>query len=300
MRILITGVTETHVNHPDRAKSTKFASIPELMRKGFEILGHAVTHRAVRLDEDFSEFDRVFVYLYPMGANAVSVKQVAHVLQKRMDASICLDDWAFQRILPTWASTIAQAHLVQRTWVAPLFPWGAASKMGLQVAQINVWDPSPLYLVYGMPATHQQSWQQRKTAWYNASLSSDAHIWAQQQALTWPVHAIGGKALGQKRMLEADIVWEYGGYKGVLCPTYAHAGCGWWRVRYLHAQQAGCILGGDPVELAAIGAPFAYTLQEIEAMSDIQQAELAISQRHQLQNRLTNLHLTLSNLENLL
>ena len=42
MKILITGVTETHNNHPNRASSTKFVSIPELMREAYLSQGHEV------------------------------------------------------------------------------------------------------------------------------------------------------------------------------------------------------------------------------------------------------------------
>jgi len=102
--------------------------------------------------------------------------------------------------------------------------------------------------------------------WYNASLSTGAHLWASAQRLSWPVYSVGGKHLGQPRKLESDIVWEYGFYKGVLCPTYEHAGCGWWRVRYLHAAYAGCVLGGDPIELAAVGPSYGFKLHELESM----------------------------------
>ena len=114
------------------------------------------------------------------------------------------------------------------------------------------------------------------------------------------MNSIGGKALGQPRKLESDVVWEYGSYKGVLCPTYAHAGCGWWRVRYLHAQAAGCILGGDEAELAAIGTAYSFTLREIEAMSDMQQSNLAQQQSQQLAARLATLQDTLSALKDFL
>ena len=83
---------------------------------------------------------------------------------------------------------------------------------------------------------------------------------------------------------ESDVVWQYGSYKGVLCPTYAHAGCGWWRVRYLHAAHAGAILGGDPKELGMIDSSYSYTLKEIEKMDDARlqllAAEQAVNLRH--------------------
>ena len=271
MKILITGVTETHNNNPRRASSTKFVSIPELMREGFKALGHEVTHDYVRDDTDLSKFDKVFLYMYPLDNNAVHPEGPKRVLQERMDAIISLDDWAFQKILPSWEHVIPAADLQQHVWLAPLFPWGDPKLMGLPVDVIHTWDPSPLY---ESPGCHHFAWRYRKAEWYNASLSREAHEWASQQNLSWPIYSVGGKALGQPRILESDVVWEYGSYKGVLCPTYAHAGCGWWRVRYLHAAHTGAILGGDPKELGMIGPAYSHTLHEIEAMNDEQHQQL--------------------------
>lgn len=264
MNILITGVTETHLNYKDRASSTKFVSIPEMMREAYSKLGHHVEHRKVVPADNLRRFDKVFLYAYPIGPNTADVESARLVLDQRHDAYICLDDWSFQRVLPTWSDLIEPTELLEHKWIVPLFPWGDKKKMGID-AELLTWDPSSLY---ELPPCHKLSWQQRHKSWYNASLSTDAHEWAQQQKLSWPIHAVGGKALGQKRMLESDIVWEYGSYKGVLCPTYAHAGCGWWRVRYLHAAHAGCVLGGSKEELGMIHKSYNYSLHELEDMTD--------------------------------
>lgn len=281
MKILITGVTETHNNNPKRASSTKFVSVPEIMREAFISMGHEVEHDYVHDETNLSKFDKVFLYVYPLDHNAVHPKGAQRVLQERMDAIICLDDWAFQKVLPSWEHVIPAADFAEHVWLAPLFPWGDTKKMGLPVDQILTWDPSPLY---EMPPCHQLAWQQRKTEWYNASLSKEAHDWATAQNLLWPIHSVGGKSLGQARILESDVVWQYGSYKGVLCPTYAHAGCGWWRVRYLHAAHAGAVLGGDPKELGMIDPSYSYTLRELEKMDDVQlqlvAAQQAVNLRH--------------------
>lgn len=265
MKILITGVTETHTNHPDRASSTKFVSIPELMRNAFERLGHEVHHQAIHPGDDLFGYDKVFIYVYPLDHNAINPDGAIWGLVQRPDAYICLDDWSFQKVIPTWETKINADALTQRTWLAPLFPWGDTKQMGLPVDDIRHWDPSPLYK---LPACNKYPWDRRKTEWYNASFSKEAHEWATAQQLTWPIHSVGGKSLGQPRLLESQIVWDYGQYKGVLCPTYAHAGCGWWRVRYQHAAHAGAILGSDPKETGVIHPAYGYTLKEIEKMSD--------------------------------
>ena len=279
MKLLITGVTETHINHPNRASSTKFVSIPEMMAYAYTRLGHQVDHRATVVGEDLSVYDTVFVYLYPLDGNAIDHVGAVYALEQRPDAYICLDDWSFRLIMPSWCRKIDAEKLQDRVWLAPLFPWGDTTKMGLDVREIRMWDPSPLCR---MPPVHKLSWHQRKTEWYNASLSKDAHVWTTEQDLSWPVHSVGGKALGQPRILEDDVVWQYGQYKGVLCPTYAHAGSGWWRVRYLHAAHAGCVLGGSPEELEVIGNPYAMSLQDLENMGDASLQMIAQSQANSL------------------
>ena len=290
--VLVTGVTETHTNHPDRASSTKFVSIPELMREGLQHLGHNVDHRAVTPGEDLSAYDVVFVYLYPLDGNALHPEGAIHALTTRPDAYVCLDDWAFQKIIPTWQDKIALSELQKHVWLAPLFPWGKIHKMQLPIPKIKAWDPSPLYV---MPDIDRFPWEDRKLEWYNASLSSDAHNWAAAQNLTWPIHSIGGKALGQPRKLEKDIVNEYGQYVGVLCPTYAHAGCGWWRIRYLHAVAAGCVLGGNPFEFEDMGPAYSFTLRGLELCDRKQLQMIATAQAVSL--RTADLETTLTKLE---
>ncbi len=198
MNILISGVTETHTNHPQRASSTKFVSIPELMASAFGRMGHHVDHRAVTSGEDLSRYDKVFVYLYPLDHNALDPDGALWALESRFDAYVCLDDWAFQKILPSWENKIAPESLCEHTWIAPLFPWGDTRAMGLPVENIIAWDPSPLY---EMPAVHQMSWDRRKTEWYNASLSKEAHDWATAQNLSWPIHSVGVSRLANLESL---------------------------------------------------------------------------------------------------
>jgi len=272
MKILITGVTETHTNHE-------------------------VDHRAVVAGEDLSMYQKVFIYLYPVDHNAVNVDGAIWALQQRPEAWICLDDWSFQKLLPTWGAFVDTKLLTSRTWLAPLFPWGDVKAMGLPVDDIRHWDPSSLYFKFEQPKSNFTVWDKRKTEWYNASLSKEAHEWAIAQDLQWPIHSVGGKALGQPRILESQIVWEYGTYKGVLCPTYAHAGCGWWRVRYLHAAIARSILGSDPKETGMVHPAYGYSLKEIEKMSDEAREYLAWLQADAIVQKLAPLHETVEKIK---
>ena len=82
---------------------------------------------------------------------------------------------------------------------------------------------------------------------------------------------------------------------GVQTCALPISGCGWWRVRYLHAAAAGCVLGGSQEELGMIGPAYQHSLQELEAMSDDELQMVAIAQNMQL--RTATLQKTLTDLE---
>ena len=72
----------------------------------YRLMGHYVAHRAVAVGEDLSGFDAVFVYVYPLDHNAIDHAGAVYALEQKPNAYICLDDWSFQEILPTWANVI--------------------------------------------------------------------------------------------------------------------------------------------------------------------------------------------------
>jgi hypothetical protein len=67
---------------------------------------------------------------------------------------------------------------------------------------------------------------------------------------TWPVDLYGSKAETQKRLTEDQMCAVFQRDWGCLMPGYDHAGSGWWRARPLQAADAGCILIGEPKEMA--------------------------------------------------
>ena len=279
MDILITGCTDTHINKPDRAKSTKFMSIPDALCATLSYMGHYVEHRAVVEGEDLDKFDKVICFLYPLDRHARHPDGALYALRVRRDAIIALDDWSFQNVLPTWEPLVY--GLRARRWLVPMFKWGDVGKLGLAVGDLITYDPSPAYT---MP--YVDPWSQRLRHWVHASFHKDSHIWTANQLCKWRVLAFGCKDLAQDRILESTVVRLHGVVAGSLIPPYAHVGSGWWRVRVLHSIYSGAVIGCDHNEFNGLSPALEIPIGTIENMDDDALHRLSISQGEIIQAEL--------------
>lgn len=269
MKILVTGVTDTHINHPDRAKTTKFVSFPAPLAEGFRMLGHSVEHRAVEPGEDLDQFDKVICFLYPYDHNARHPEGAMHVLRSRKDAIIGIDDWAFADIVPTWEPVVG--YLRDRLWLAPVFKWGDVKKLGIDADVVSV-DPSPMVKIQKV-----EQWGQRLKHWVHASFHRNSHRWVFDNA-KWPVMAYGCKDYHQDRILEDTVIKLHGVCAGSIQPPYAHVGAGWWRVRVQHAMENGAVIGCHRKEFCGLSPLLEISIPSIESMDRDALRELAFEQ----------------------
>lgn len=113
----------------------------------------------------------------------------------------------------------------------------------------------------------------------------------------WPVLAYGsldrtrGKGgigspgeAAQPRLTEPDLAKVYLNNWGVLSPAHPHAGSSWWRVRYLMAADAGCVLSADLKEAACLGSPYVVASDRavVERLDENDLRNLAAAQRDRL------------------
>lgn len=275
MKILITGVTDTHINKVDRAKSTKFISIPELITKTLRQMGHTVAHKEVHVGDDLSEFDKVICFLYPLDKHARHPWAALYTLDVRSDAIIAVDDWSCHNVQSTWSDLVGT--LSDRLWIAPIFKWGNVSKLGIN-AEIVTYDPSPAVELDAVEIAHPKI-----NTWLHASFHPSSHFWA-AQATSWPVLSYGCKPLLQPRILESEVIRLHGQVRGSLIPPYQHVGSGWWRVRVLHAINAECVIGADPREFC--GMSLGLHPRDIEHLSSESLDELAFKQATAIRSQL--------------
>ena len=277
MKVLITGCTDTHINNPLRAKSTKFMSIPELMTRVLTEMGHVVEHREVVVNENLDSFDRVACFLYPLDKHARHPAGALYTLSARRDAIIAIDDWSYGNICATWGNLVPD--LSARTWLAPVFQWGDLEKLGIE-ANVITYDPS-----CAMPELRIEKWEQRIPAWVHASFHRSSHEWARYNTM-WPTLAYGCKDFAQPRILESTVIKLHGVAAGSLIPPYSHAGSGWWRVRVLHSLWGGTIIGCSGKEFNGLSSSLEHTVYEIEQMTTDAQLKLAEAQHRVIREHL--------------
>jgi site-specific DNA-cytosine methylase len=142
--------------------------------------------------------------------------------------------------------------------IVPAFSGGNLSLLGIPAKAVTGIDPTAFSHRY--PATPVKA---KEKAWVQASLLAKG----KPKGLAWPLRLYGnldkeGGDRGrpgenaQERLLEEDLMKVYCECWGVISPPHKHAGSGWWRVRYLMAADAGCVLSADPKEAYVMGMPY--------------------------------------------
>lgn len=282
MKILITGVTDTHVNKATRVPSTKFTSIPVCLADAMRLMGHEVDHREVTAGEPLASYDRVICFLYPKDRHARHPEGALHVLDRRPDALIGIDDWAAPLIMETWA----YPGLEDRRWIAPVYKWGRPHRLKefLKLKELVCYDPSPMV----GPSPEGNPCSPRVKTWLNASFHESTHVWAARNT-KWPLLSYGCKPLLQARILESDANELYTKVVGCLAPPYEISGTGWWRVRYLFASRAGAIIGCHPDEFCDLAIEFQHPISTIEVSSDAAIAMIAKMQRKKIEENVGTL-----------
>ena len=105
--------------------------------------------------------------------------------------------------------------------------------------------------------------------------------------LQWPVNMVG-HSTNRKLKSEHDVVRFYAENKGILSPSYYHAGSGWWRSRFIYAAMIGIPIFAADGEADALGPAYQRDAYDIESVSDAERMELASSQRAALLPRLSS------------
>lgn len=307
-KILVTGVTS--VGAKDRPKekrkiaTTVYAVVDCLREYGCE-----VEQRPVEPGEDLEKFDKLILIPATLGGFASGyLFQAMYAATWGLPTCLLLDDWQCAKIVPSMQGFLKNSdknwkkhQLFNRleewlpyreriddgiadlckTWrlpiMAPTFGGrGSIEDLGIVHAGPQLlFDPSIHFA--NMYDTELATIKQPR--WINTSLT-DRSRWGKGLKLKWDVKTFGCKARGQERLKERDLVnIEYANASGILSPpTGLKSGC-WWRARYQHAIEAGCILAGEPSETRFCGNGYAYSPNEIEEMSNTELEVLRFAQR---------------------
>lgn len=306
MRVLITGVTAQQCGRTTRLDHVKFA---EIIARVLRDLGHEVQLRRIESpDEDLSGFDLALVGLAPFMARGTYyafdvVNVVSRAKRDGYALAFFVDDWKFGKIVSdgkvacerpeiflrpevgrrhqAWADAHAAEvyafgyALTHCTWpptLVPAFTWGDHTLLSerLPRAVPHLVDPTA-YVETPLVGMGQE----RERRWVLGALH-DHSPWVEKLGLSWPVSRYGGKA---PQLKERDLIGVYRASRGILAPRYGHSGSGWWRVRFQHAADTGCVLLADSREVRDIAGPYGISAEIIETLPDPELDRLAAAQK---------------------
>lgn len=314
-RILLTGFTAKQRGE-GRPQVTTLLCGAEIALKH---AGHHVERRKVDPGEDLkAQFDVAVVALYDYKGTSATAQKF-NTIRACLDLPHVLawDDWNAKQIFRSvdvgrrdfWSLGLHQndmkvqkqketlwkrcddVHALIDRWVTRIpkmlccsFEWGDHSRLASahNFGELCCWDPS-LWVrgMHGLPV------MQKQRHWALASLWNHDD-WLEQIEPSWIVGKQAKPWKGRGWQVEESEVVNalYGPSWGVLSPPYhGLAGSGWWRNRFVFAQDAGCVIYADPSEVApALGdtSNFYWSLDQIECMPDSQLAVLAQQQSDEL------------------
>jgi len=280
-----------------------------VLRDALQQLGHVVDHRAVTPGEDLSGYDRALIGIGPTKSFTARFVPGTAWAYKSMPGHTILfcDDWSVEKTgydfrntlsrwdkwlkfftdagpvrgQELWADPQRQADVQEmleditvskdRKLLAPMFTWGNHRLLleGNLPSTLVPWDPTPLLPMAPGPAPT------KRKQWILATLQKKMNLPHGE----WPMHQVGNKREGQPYHPENEILKMYQESWGVMCPPYAKAGSGWWRARYQHAADAGCVLWLDARDKAGMDSCYRLSLTDYEKLGDHELAVTARAQR---------------------
>lgn len=315
-KLLITGGSAIHVGSDRRP--VKYAVPNQVIVDTMEQAGWEVHRRVVEPGENLDGYDKVLVYLInPVTFTAQSIYGALWALGQRSDAMVAIDDWQSRQILSGFKTAVKEDYKrllkpilprkfrerladpgifkvvtasateltkpeLARDGVWHAFAAGNPLKMPFyKLQRIHNYDPSSYFqaeytkLVPNFESIHTPIKERR---WLMASLLSK-QSWLERQNFGWDVTSYGNKKQGQQRIDEVELCQVYINSWGVVSPPHGIHGSGWWRIRYLLAAMAGCIVIGDPRETNLFGHDYTVTAKHVEGLSTPELGQLAELQR---------------------
>lgn len=309
MKLLLSGFTQRMTNS-SRLRYDYLTSV-FVLRDALKLLGHDVDHRAVTPGEDLSGYDRALIGIGPTKSFTARFVPGSAWVYNQLPGRVILycDDWSiektgydFRNTLSRWDKWVkfftdagpvkgqeleghddrlADVNMmledITRTPVkkllAPMFPWGdhqLLMKDNLPSTLVP-WDPTPLIKtdVITEPAFA------RERRWVLATLQKKLNL----PKGSWPIEQVGNKREGQPYVSESDVLLRYRQSWGVICPPYQRAGSGWWRARYQHAADAGCVLWLDPRDKQGTDISYRLSLTDYEKLTDDELTKVTAEQR---------------------
>ena len=181
-KVLITGFTAKGIGSGDN--KLNIATSANLLPKALKLAGHEVIQKPIIPGDDVSEYDNVFVFMFPPNSLPSAYTYGAmYTLAKRPDAICALDDWQTKDVPSGFATFAREGHW--RLWkthtksgapmkkryydqaldykqelndlcttmgfeewpykcLAPVYRTGNIEALGIKAKELISWDPTPI------------------------------------------------------------------------------------------------------------------------------------------------------------
>jgi len=317
MRILLTGVTgrQTKDSRISKQKIYDTKLIYEILCD----LGHEITWRQTRIDEDWSKYDLAIVALGPAASfNSGNLLNSLWIINK-LPTILHFEDWKISGLLktykgcaenpePTLLKTLKDGHYFyanagdykdhlnelvsnfqrvlnldkyNHTCIVPGFKWGdkAIVRGCLNSNNIISFDLTPKVITNAFRSKPLFE-SEKKKEYFLASLGNH-DSWIKKKKLTWPVYAT---------YRDGDVDTELGVFRkgeeywGILAPEYDHSGSGWFRIRFIYSALGNSCMVCSDRDAEQLGAHFYFNREEFENMSNEQLKQRAEQQRETIKS----------------
>lgn len=275
----------------DWAFSTVFNGARALVKKPQMLTKYLLVGQAHRGGEEATYYDRQEAY--DAYARAVAAKPEA---EKKMYVERYFLYDTDENVLPHAERLLAASKsMVGARWdagmvpVCPMYAWGnrtsVRKRMPMIKRPIEALDPSST--IYEMIGRHEPlpPIEKKRTWILGALMPHDA--WVDRREWGWPIEYLGSRKMitkrgGERVKTEDDVIDRYNQHWGILSPPYPHAGCGWWRSRFMYSARVRSVLACDKGEGDAIGPSYRLRPAQIEQLDDDGLVNLAEEQADQL------------------
>lgn len=257
--------------------------------------GYVVDRRNVVWGDDLSEYDFAIVGLGHFGSSTYSqrIMNALYALHAIKNVVVFHEDWKITGTMSSFAGMLDEEkwkrsmakkwsngqrfyggidsyyfdadiakniirHVVDGKYPAlvPAFDWGDKQLIRNIIKSKTIYnvDLTPYVLQFwDIPLIVDIIDKQKR---HMLASLADHSGWVKRHTSKWPVDYFGAKSINAPQLAtEKDVFYKCGEYWSVLCPEYPHAGCGWFRVRWVYASIWRSIILACEEDLTALGLP---------------------------------------------
>ena len=325
MKILLTGVTGRQAKESKISKQKIYDT--QLIYKILIELGHEVTWKQTRINENFDKYDLGIIALGPGASfNSGNLVNALWIIDK-LPTILHFEDWKITSLLRSYQGCIDNPektilkkikngyfynnagdyklvlkqlisnfekilNLNQYNYkcIVPGFKWGNKSiiKQCLKTNNIVSFDLTPLVI------TKEFFKNKNVVLWDEEEKKRRSYFLASlNDHKSWVkkmklTWSVITTEKGREFKTELDVFKQCKNYWGILAPEYDHSGSGWFRIRFIYsALSNSCIICSNK-DAEQLGKYFYFNKEEFENFSDLELKEHSSHQKEVIESYMTS------------